>query len=101
MIDILGTEQKTNCSSSAFTATVCPQLCAENVDHAFTTGLWGPGTSHGFGVHRAHLVIPFQTVITFRITTAGTGYVMTGHLFAGPAHDVVGPTLRLLCADWV
>ena len=26
--------------SSAFTATVCPQLRAKDVNHAFTTGLW-------------------------------------------------------------
>ena len=41
--------------SSAFTATVCPQLCTEDVNHAFSTGLRGPGTSHGFGVHWANL----------------------------------------------
>ena len=48
----------------------------------------------------SYLIIPFQTVVTFRIVAAGMGNVMTGHLFAGPAH-VIGPTFGLLCADRV
>lgn len=86
--------------SSAFTATVGPQLRAEDVDHALAAGLRRPGASHGLGVHRADLIVPFQTVVAFRVHTAGTGNVMAGHLFAGPAH-VVGPAFRLLCADRV
>ena len=37
--------------SSGQIATICPQLCTKDVNHAFSTGLWGPGKSHGFGVH--------------------------------------------------
>ena len=51
MIDILGTELRTNSGSNAFTATVCPQLCTRNFNHAFLTDLQDSGTNHGFGVH--------------------------------------------------
>lgn len=37
--------------SSAFTATVCPQLGAEDVDHALAAGVGRPGAGHGLGVH--------------------------------------------------
>ena len=51
MIDIPGTELSTNCGCEGITATVCHCLYTEDVNHAFSTGLRGPGTSHGFGVH--------------------------------------------------
>ena len=51
VIEIPGTELRTNCGCEGITTTVCSQLCTEDVNHAFSTGLRGPGTSHGFGVH--------------------------------------------------
>ena len=49
----------------------------------------------------SYLIIPFQTVVTFRIATAGMSNVMAGHLFTGPAY-IKGPTLfRCLCTDRV
>ena len=51
--------------------------------------------------NESYLIIPFQTVVTFRIATAGMSNVMAGHLFTGPAY-IKGPTLfRCLCTDRV
>ena len=55
MIEIPRTELRTKCGSEGITAPVCLQLCTEDVNHAFSTGLRGPGTRHGFGVYRANL----------------------------------------------
>lgn len=56
---------------------------------------------HSLKKKESYLIIPFQTVVTFRIATAGMSNVMAGNLFTGPAY-IIGPTLfRLLCADRV
>ena len=88
--------------SSAFTATVGPQLCAEDADHALATGIGGPGAGHGLGVHRANLVVMLQAGLTFGVVVADAGDVLAGHLLIiGPAPHVEGPAhaLGLLCAD--
>lgn len=88
--------------SGAFTATVGPQLRAKDVDHALAAGLWRPGTGHGLGVHRAHLIVSLQSLVAFRNFAACPGDVVAGHLFIGPWADVVGPATAgygLLCAD--
>lgn len=89
--------------SSAFTATVGPQLRAKDIDHALATGLWRPGTGCGLGVHRAHLIVSLQSSVAFIIAAASPGDVMAGHLFVGPRAHVEGSSSRfgLLCADRV
>jgi hypothetical protein len=86
--------------SSAVTATVCSQLCTEDVYHTLATGIWRTCAGLGFGVYRAHLTVPLKAIITSVIAVALTGDCMTGHLFGGPAH-IVTPALGLLCADWM
>ena len=85
--------------SSAFTATVGPQLRAEDVDHALATGVRRPGAGHGFGVHRADLIVALQAGLTLGVVVADACDVLAGDLLVGgPAH-VVGPALGFLCAD--
>ena len=90
--------QLSKVGSSAFTATIGPQLSTEDIYHAPTTGLWGPSTGHRFSVHRAGLIVSFESISTLWIVVTGTGYDMTGHLLGGPAY-IKSHALRLLCAN--
>ena len=66
--------------SSAFTATVGPQLCAKDVYHALATGVRGSSAGHCFGVHRADLIVALQAGLTLGVVVAGACNVLTGHL---------------------
>ena len=86
--------------SSAFTATVGPQLRAEDVDHALAAGVRGPGAGHGLGVHRADLVVALQAGLTLGVVVADAGDVLAGHLLIATRHaHAESPALGLLCAD--
>ena len=70
--------QLSEIGSSAFTATICPQLCSEDVYHTPAAGLWRPRAGHGFSVHRAGLIVFFESFSTLGIVVANTGDGVAG-----------------------